>query len=327
MHNEDELHVIRTALEWMEGGADVALATVIHSWGSSPRPPGSLMAVADDGRIAGSVSGGCVEAAVMEEAMAALATGCLRVVEYGVTQERAWEVGLACGGKVRILVEPVQRNYMPLLHGIREACAPGGKGIGLIRSLKTGGWALSPLDWQAGSSVLLEEQQLTQSFHPPARILMVGAVHVAQTLSGLATKAGFACTVIDPRAALLTAERFPDARLCVGWPDEMIKELKPDIRTAVIVLSHDPKLDDPALLAALHTQAFYIGALGSARTHAARLARLRDQGVSESALGRVRGPAGLQLGGRGVTDIALSILAEISAVRHGAALAIRQDAA
>ncbi|APH59255.1 XdhC family protein [Granulibacter bethesdensis] len=327
MNNPDDLNVIRTAVAWQEEGASVALATVLQSWGSSPRPPGSLMAVADDGRIAGSVSGGCVEAAVMDEAMTTFRTGRLRMVEYGVTQDRAWEVGLACGGKVCILVEPLQQEHVPLLYAIRAACEAGEEGVSLIRSLATGKWKLLPVDGQAEPSVMLTEQEFTQSFHPPARLLTVGAVHVAQILAGLATKVGFACTVIDPRPALLTAERFPDANLCVAWPDEAIVAMKPDARTAVIVLSHDPKLDDPALLAALRTQAFYIGALGSARTHSARLARLRDEGVSESALGRVRGPAGLQLGGRRATDIALSILAEISAVRHGAALAIRQDAA
>jgi xanthine dehydrogenase accessory factor len=280
----------------------VALATVVSTWGSSPRPPGSQLAVSERGELAGSVSGGCVEASVVQEALEVLRTGRPRTVEYGVTAGRAWEVGLPCGGRIRVHVEP----------------APTGELGGMLSSLAARERVERLLDLGGGESfrVVLE---------PAVRLVIVGAVHLAQPLARMARVAGYDVTVVDPRAAFATEERFPDVTLERGWPSEAVPRLALDARSALVALSHDRRFDDPALEAALRSEAFYVGALGSRKTQAALRERLREAGFAEPDVGRVHGPVGLDLGAVTPAEIAVEILAELvaalreaPAVRRGA---------
>jgi xanthine dehydrogenase accessory factor len=328
--------VLRQALAWRAAGRGAALATVARTWGSSPRPAGSKLAVSDAGEFVGSVSGGCIEGAVIQEALEVIATGgAARLLEFGVADETAWEVGLACGGKISVLVEAVgaaRGVAVDVLEAVVAARAAR-RSVVLVTPLAGGGHRLvapgqaDPLadaiagaarrdqaevvDAEAGAALL--EPQLA-----PLRLVIVGAVHVAQPLAEMARLAGFAVTIVDPRRAFATAARFPGQAVIVRWPDTAIGELALDARAAVVTLTHDPKLDDPGLIAALATPAFYVGCLGSTKTHAARRARLAAAGVAEDALARLRGPVGLRIGARTPAEIAVSILAEIIAALRGA---------
>ena len=328
--------ILSQARAWREAGRPVALATVLETWGSAPRRPGAHMAVAGDGAFVGSVSGGCVEVAVVDEARGVLAEGRRRIVEYGVADEEAWAVGLACGGRIRVLVEPVgpaglEDEVLDALLGARGA----GRAVVLATDLEGGGHLLTtPADpvvqggrLQPGSwhdsveDVLrLDEARVVgeadtglflRPYNPPVRVVIVGAVHLAQALAPLVASVGYRPVVVDPRDAFASEERFPGTRLVRRWPAEALDELAPDGRTAVVVVTHDPKFDDPALIRALASPAFYVGALGSRRTHARRLERLGAAGVSEGELGRIHAPVGLDIGARSPQEIAVAILAEI----------------
>jgi xanthine dehydrogenase accessory factor len=298
-----EREILERAAAWSDAGQRVALATVVSTWGSSPRPPGSQLAVSERGEMAGSVSGGCVEAAVVQEALEMLRSGGPRTVEYGVTAGRAWEVGLPCGGRIRVHVEP----------------APTAELGELLRSLGARERVERLLDLGDGETfrVVLE---------PPVRLVIVGAVHLAQPLARMARVAGYDVTVVDPRAAFATAERFPEVTLERAWPTEAVPRLALDARSALVALSHDRRLDDPALEAALRSEAFYVGALGSRKTQAALRERLRGAGFAEPDVGRVHGPVGLDLGAVTPAEIAVEILAELVAALREAP-AVRRSAA
>ncbi|HEX7843552.1 MAG TPA: XdhC/CoxI family protein [Kofleriaceae bacterium] len=341
MATHDTDAVLAQALAWLAGGRKVALATVARTWGSSPRPAGSKLAVDDAAEFVGSVSGGCIEGAVIQEALEVMAAGGSRLLSFGVSDETAWEVGLACGGKIEVLVEAVvpdadgrgvPRAMLEDLLAARRArrsvvlATPMAGGAHRLVLVADGagdalGAAVAEVARRdqaevvdaAGGSVLLEPHL------SPLRLVIVGAVHVAQPLAEMAGLAGFAVTIVDPRRAFATAARFPGQALVVGWPDAGLAELAPDARTAVVTLTHDPKLDDPALVAALASRAFYIGCLGSAKTHAARRTRLGAQGIAAAALDRLHGPIGVRIGARTPAEIAVSILAEIVAALRGAA--------
>lgn len=328
----DRDDVLRRAAGWLADGKGVALATVIDTWGSSPSPPGSILAVNRDSAFVGSVSGGCIEGAVIKEALAVIGDGRGRLLEFGVSDERAWEVGLACGGRMTVHVNRAERpevlerliSERPLalathLDSSRQA---------LIGPLTADGELdLDDQALAAARQALTEDRSTTLGegedavfvavFNRPLRMVVVGAVHIAQSLAPMAALAGFEVIVVDPRGAFATAERFPDATLNGAWPDEALAEIGPDSMTAVVALTHDPKLDDPALAAALGSAAFYIGALGSRKSHARRLERLRKMGFTDDQLGRIRAPVGLDLGGRRPAEIAVSILAQALAARHG----------
>jgi xanthine/CO dehydrogenase XdhC/CoxF family maturation factor len=354
--------VVHQALAWRAAGRKVALATVARTWGSSPRPAGSKLAVNDATEFVGSVSGGCIEGAVIQEALEVMATGVSRVLEFGVSDETAWQVGLACGGKVEVFVEAVDldagvdagpgagrgssRAVLEELLEARRAKRP----VVLVTPLDGSAHRVMPV-WPvwpvrpvppgpagepatgdalaaAVAEVARRDQaevvevcggaRLLEPQLAPLRLIIVGAVHVAQPLAEMARLAGFAVTIVDPRRAFATAARFPGQALVVSWPDDALAELAPDARTAVVTLTHDPKLDDPALVAALGSPAFYVGCLGSKKTHAARRVRLGERGVGEPALDRLRGPVGLKIGARTPPEIAVSILAEIVAALRGA---------
>ncbi len=327
MHPHDTMPEL--ALEWHLAGKGAALATVIETWGSAPRPVGSQLVIAGDGRMMGSVSGGCVEGAVVEEALAALADRQPRLLSYGVSDDNAFAVGLACGGTIRILVEPVGSGGVPvaLLTRITEARAdrqPLAYSVDLgsySRSLVTGdATRTGPLAarFRADQSGV-DDGRFVAIHNPPLRLLVVGAVHIAQALLPMAVACGYDCTLIDPREAFGAAARFPGQIIRHDWPDAALQALAPDARTAVVTLTHDSKLDDPAILATLATNVFYLGCLGSKRTHEKRLARLRDAGVTEAQIARIHAPVGLAIGARSPAEIALSILAQITqTLRTGA---------
>ncbi|MBX9860556.1 MAG: XdhC family protein [Sphingomonas sp.] len=297
----DNDSVLTAAAQWQ--GARLALATVVSTWGSAPRPRGSHMIVHEDGRFEGSVSGGCVESDILATAAAVIAGAPAQLKHYGVADAAAWEVGLPCGGEIDVLVQPVsEAGFAPaLFDAIAEARASGAR-----LSVAT--------DTATGQSVIGErEGAFVNRYDPPRRLLIVGAVQIAQALSGLARELGIAVTVIDPRARFLTDERFPGVTLDDRWPDEAIAARRPDPATAIVTLSHDIKIDDPALTAALASPAAYVGALGSRRSHAARRERLAAAGVAATALDRIDAPVGLDIGAVGPAEIALSIAAAMIA--------------
>ena len=330
MSENDE--VLSRAAEWLGENKGVALATVVGTWGSSPRPPGSILAVEEGGAFMGSVSGGCVEGAVMTEAQDVIAGGPPKLLDYGISDEQAWEVGLACGGELKVFIE--RAVPADVLRGLIEE-----RPAALVSHLGSGAYAvvrpksvdgeldLAPETLEAARLALRDNRSaaiedpggavFARVFNPPLRMVIVGAVHISQSLAPMATLAGFEVTVVDPRGAFATDERFPGVTLSRQWPDEALEALAPDSRTAVVTLIHDPKLDDPALEAALRSDVFYIGALGSRKTHAKRLDRLRAQGFDDETLARIYGPAGFDLGGRASSEIAVAVLAEAIAASHG----------
>lgn len=318
MQNLDD--VLDQASAWRDAGRRVALATVTETWGSSPRPAGSQLVVDERGAFAGSVSGGCVEGAVVQAALEVLGGAPPRALEFGVTNDRAWEVGLACGGRMRLFVESADPDTVEAVRRARADRAP----VVLETNLATGEHRLHTghiTDAAARRAVARDEsfvdgERFLRVWNPPARMIIVGAVHVAQALARLAGVAGFAVTVVDPRRAFATAERFPGVELHTAWPDtdRAFAALRPDARTAVVALTHDPKLDDPALRAALASPAFYVGALGSKKTHASRAARLAEAGVAAEDVARIHGPIGLDIGARTSAEIAVAILAQVVAV-------------
>ncbi len=316
------------AAAWLAEGKGVALATVVATWGSSPRPPGSLLAVDQDGAFAGSVSGGCIEGAVIAEARQVISGGGPRRIEYGVSDRQAWAAGLACGGSMGVYVEKMTqpdlidalRTRRPIAlathleSGTHALVTRGDVQGDLVLSDEATAAARRALDHDR--CVLVDDAVFVRAFNPPLRMIVVGAVHVAQSLAPMAALAGFAVTMVDPRRAFATAQRFPGVTLSHDWPDEALAALAVDARTAVVTLVHDPKLDDPALEAALNSPAYYIGALGSRKTHGERLRRLAGRGFGSEALGRIHGPVGLDLGGRQPAEIAVAILAQAIAARY-----------
>ncbi len=314
------LDIPAVALDWHREGRGAALATVVETWGSAPVPAGSQLAVSGRGEIAGSVSGGCVEGAVVSEALEALADGRPRLLRYGVADETAFAVGLACGGTIRVLVEPVGPEPPalgePMLAAL-VAAQSAREPVGIAVDMAS--WARrlirpedAPERFRRGLTGLTSDSNTFISIHnPPPQLLVAGAVHIAQALLPMARIAGFAPVVCDPRSSFAAAHRFPGETLREGFADEVFPEVGPDARTAVVTLSHDPKIDDPALEAALASPAFYIGALGSRRTHAARLERLAGRGWGPGDLARIHGPVGLDIGARSPAEIAVAILAEM----------------
>ena len=333
MSREDQ-EPLDSALAWVDEGHAVAVATVVETWGSSPRPRGSQVAIRDDGLFNGSVSGGCVEGKVVEAAQLALKDHEPRLLEFGVSNDDAWSVGLACGGTVRIHVSPIftESNRglgRDVLEKVRQA-----------RNEKKAIVLLTPLDggvvrtWTRGDADLDRDLQaaveralahddastapsssgsiFVQAIHPPLKLVIVGAVHIAMPLARMATILGYEVTLIDPRTSFARAERWPGMSVIAEWPDEALGKISVDSRTAIVTLSHDPKIDDVALESALRTAAFYVGALGSKKSHAARLLRLSRAGFSAEQLARIHGPVGLKIGARSPAEIATSILAQMT---------------
>ncbi len=314
------------ALGWHEAGKGAALATVIDTWGSAPRPVGSQLAIAGDGAMMGSVSGGCVESAVVHAAVECLASGLPQLLTYGVADADAFAVGLACGGTIRVLVEPVGDAPLaiaPVLLADLVAARAARQAVALLTHLETyeRRLTLGPGDARAEAiasrlrsdrSGLEEDGWFIAVHNPPLRMVIVGAVHIAQALVPMARACGYDPILIDPRGAFGSQARFPGQRIVEDWPDEAMAALKPDARTAIVTLTHDSKLDDPALLAALASEAFYIGSLGSTRTHAKRVERLQAAGIAPTQIARIHAPVGLNIGAKSPAEIAVSIVAQIT---------------
>ena len=306
------------ALAWHRAGQGAALATVVETWGSAPRGAGSQLAISGSGQMMGSVSGGCVEGAVVAEALEALADGRARLLTYGVSDDTAFAVGLACGGTIRVLVEPVG-TAMPveMLEAVVAARAAR-RPVAYLAELAGAGRRIN--DGVAG----LEERFRADKsgvdgawfvavHNPPLRLVVVGAVHIAQPLCQIARLAGYDPVLVDPRAAFGAAERFPGEVILSDWPDEALAAYGLDARTAVVTLTHDPKLDDPAIRTALVSDVFYLGCLGSKKTHAGRVARLEAAGFTAAQIGRIHAPVGLDIGAKSPAEIAVSIMAQITA--------------
>lgn len=312
------------ALAWHSAGKGAALATVVQTWGSAPRRVGSQLAISGAAEMAGSVSGGCVEGAVVIEALDAIADGRPRMLEFGVSDGDAFAVGLACGGTIRVWVQPIGSDCLPVpvledLVAARAARQP----VAMVSDTATGAVSLVGADqfpdrFRRDLSGFEDGDTRFVCIHnPPLRMIVVGAVHIAQALVPMAQVAGYDCFVIDPREAFASPARFPGVSLHHDWPDEAIAGLGLDARTALVLLTHDPKLDDPAIEAALRSDVFYIGALGSTRTHANRVERLQTAGFAPTDIARIHGPIGLNIGASGPAEIAVAILAEITQVLRG----------
>ncbi|RAU21188.1 xanthine dehydrogenase [Paramagnetospirillum kuznetsovii] len=309
----DDGEVLETALRWMEAGKPVRLAVVLETWGSAPRSRGSYMAVAGDGAFAGSVSGGCVEAAVISEARELEAGEAPRILSFGVEDETAWHVGLPCGGNIRVAVFIPEKALLERITACHAQRIP----TALALDLTNGAQSLAEGDAAMDALPKDEEDRFIRVHEAPWTMIIAGAVHISQVLAGMARAAGFAVTVLDPRTAFAQSERFPGVSLVCGEPDEVLAEMTLDRRTALVSLTHVPRLDDAALKMALASEAFYVGALGSTRTHAKRRQRLGSAGIDDEVLDRICAPVGLDIGAKTPAEIAVSILAEIIAARRG----------
>src|SRR5690242_4481062 len=299
--------------EWIDAGEDIALATVVETWGSSPRPLGSKMAVTRSGKMAGSVSNGCIEGAVFEEAQKVLKSGQPKIAAFGVADDVAFEVGLACGGHIEVFIQPLaapQRKVIEMLNQNEAAT---------LKTNLINGHAEVIEGTPPGTELARRNGDVfVEPFRRPAHLVIIGAIHIAIPLHRLAKVMGYRVTVVDARAKFATKERFPEAdELIVAWPDEAMAKIPVDNSTYVVILTHDPKFDLPALRSVLRKDAGYIGAIGSRKTNQNRFDKLREEGFTEAEIAKVHGPIGLDMGSRGAEETALGILAEVTAVRFG----------
>jgi len=334
------LDILAQVNEWLGQGQQVALATVVQTWGSAPRGIGSKMAISQDMAMVGSVSGGCVETAVVEEALKSLKRNQSRLLHYGVSDDDAWEVGLACGGKISVLVEPLDTRWWSLAshaaqndRAVTTLTVLEGDYAGTKIALNADGEVVyhndrftpeqiqsilqNPLPSQSGQATLAGYEMMVDVIASRPHLVMIGGVHIAMSLQNFAKALGFRVTLIDPRDAFATDERFPNVDcLSHDYPDKALSQLGIDNNTYIAVLTHDPKIDDPALKAALAAKPAYIGVLSSKRTHEKRIERLTQDGIPESELARLNTPIGLAIGAGTPEEIALSVMAEIVAVKN-----------
>jgi xanthine dehydrogenase accessory factor len=321
MENLDVM-VLRTLRDWRAAGKRALLATVVRTWGSSPRPVGSIMALAEDGAVVGSVSGGCIEDDLIyrhtqaysgQEEGHQIPSGPPSFVKYGVTADEAHRFGLPCGGTLELLLEydPEAAPLDQLVHSLEA-------GRLVRRTVRLADGQVTLADAQAPEELRIEEGLLANTFGPEYRMLLIGAGQLTEYLATMALFSGFAVTVCDPREEYRGAWSVPGAKLVSEMPDDVVHAFKPDRRSSVIALTHDPKLDDLALMEALASPAFYVGAIGSRVNQAKRKERLAEHfGMTAEQLARLHGPVGLKNGARTPPEIAVSILAEVTAVRYG----------
>lgn len=312
-----DVEVIRTAIDWMNRGHRVVQGTVVRTWGSSPRPPGSLMIIRDDGQVAGSLSGGCIE----DDLIARIKRGEVaprlpQAVTYGATAEEAQRFGLPCGGTVQIVLEPLQAGSM-----LRELLAAVQQHRVTRRRLEMATGMVSLGDSTEGDSVQFDGQVLHTVHGPSLRLLIIGGGQLSRYLAQMAVMLDYGVTVCEPREEYHEGwSEMSGVTLSRTMPDDLVIAMNLDAYSAVVAVTHDPKLDDLALMEALKTPAFYVGALGSRRNNDARRQRLREFDVSQAEADALRGPVGLNLGARTPPEIALAVLAEMTAVRRGVAL-------
>ena len=313
MDNVD-LNVLRQIAQWTTSGHRVVLGTIVRTWGSAPRPPGSSVAIRDDGLVAGSVSGGCIEDDLVDKArVGALASGRPDVVRYGIDADTAQRFGLPCGGMIELVLEPVQPHTR-----LDELLKRLARGERVRRRLTLASGAVKLEDGSASDELVLSESELITHHGPSWRMLIIGAGQLTQYLAPMAHALGYSVTVCDPRAEYAEGFAVEGATLVRTMPDDTVREAAPDGHLAIVALTHDPKLDDMALMEALASPAFYIGAIGSRANQAKRKERLQEHfGLSNEALARLHGPVGLKNGARTPPEIAVSILAEFTAVRYG----------
>jgi xanthine dehydrogenase accessory factor len=316
---------LRSARDWLARDGRVALATVIDTWGSAPVPVGGQLAIAADGSFAGSVSGGCIEGEVIAEAEDILAGGKPKTLQFGVADETAWNVGLPCGGQVKVFLERLEHDVGLSLLDRAVAARDGRRGLVLRTRLSDGRRQIFdrsdaglPADvaarFHTGKSALQDAPDGEVFLHaliPPARIIAIGATHIAQVLGQIARVAGYEMVVVDPRTAFAAAQRFPGIRIEADWPEAALGRLGLDPYTALAVLAHVSHIDDEALKVALRSDCLYIGALGSSRNHAKRLERLKAAGFSDAELRRIKSPIGIEIGAQSPAEIAVAVMAEI----------------
>ncbi len=333
MENLD-VKVLRTLHAWRAAGQHALLATVVRTWGSSPRPVGSIMALCESGAVVGSVSGGCIEDDLIDRHTRAYARGAARnsalddvaahsipsgppaFVKYGITADEAFRFGLPCGGTLELLLE-----YDPDPAGLADLIAALDAGRLMQRTVRLADGLATLQAAGAPSDLVVDGEHLTNTFGPEYRMLLIGAGQLAEYLATMALFSGFAVTVCDPREEYRSALTVPGATLVTDMPDDAVLAFKPDHRSCVIALTHDPKLDDLALLEALGTDAFYVGGIGSRRNNDARRARMIEHfDQTPDSLVRLRGPIGIYIGSKTPPEIAVSVMAEILAVKNGVAL-------
>ena len=317
--------VLRTLANWRSQGKRALLATVVRTWGSSPRPVGSIMALCETGAVVGSVSGGCIEDDLIYQFTQAysgngsnksIPNGPPGFVKYGVTADEAHRFGLPCGGTLELLLE-----YDPGAVALKELVAALESGQLMQRHVQLSNGAVTLSASAAPAELALSSTELTNTFGPEYRMLLIGAGQLTEYLATMAQFSGFAVTVCDPREEYRSAWSVPGVTVASDMPDDVVMTFKPDRRSCVIALTHDPKLDDLALLEALNTQAFYVGAIGSRRNNAARQQRMAEHfSMSPQALDRLRGPIGIYIGSKTPPEIAVSVMAEVLAVKNGVVL-------
>ena len=299
---------------WLKDKRKIALATVISTWGSAPRPVGGQMAIDQNGEIIGSVSGGCIEGAVITEGIKSLSDGKTRVKDYGISNDMAWEVGLACGGELKVLIQPLQiedKIVFSIVESIRKR-----EVIKLKINTKSGLRTIDKSISQQSSSFNQLMNEFIHIIDPKPRLFIIGAVHIAQELVKLATIADFEITLIDPRDHFATKKRFPNCQIINDWPDNALSKFKLDKATHLVTLTHDPKIDDPALIYSLKKNIGYVGSLGSKKTHQKRCERLSLLGFNQNDLNKIHGPIGLDIKAKNPAEIAISILGEIIQFRR-----------
>jgi xanthine dehydrogenase accessory factor len=335
------LEILETVSNWLAGNQPVALATVVQTWGSAPRQMGAKMAVRGDMAMVGSVSGGCVETAVIEEALSSLKFKKSYLLNYGVSDDDAWEVGLACGGKIAVLVEPLDAKWWQIaadavkndkalttITVIEGDCRGAKIAFNAAREIIYSNDLLSPeqqivlanapLPEKSGREMVADMAVMVDKIIPRPHLVMVGGVHIAMPLQNFARTLGFRVSLVDPREAFATEERFPDVdTINHEYPDEALEALGINENTYIAILTHDPKIDDPALKAALAANPAYIGVLSSKRTHEKRVERLKEAGMDESVMARLHTPIGIDIGAKTPEEIALCVMAEIIAVKNG----------
>ncbi|WP_322102292.1 XdhC family protein [Paraburkholderia sp. J41] len=316
MDNADH-DVLHAAATWARGAHRVLLVTVVRTWGSSPRPPGSMLAIRDDGLVVGSVSGGCIE----DDLIAGVRSQGIRnprpaLVTYGVTAEEAHRFGLPCGGTMELVLEPL--GPRSLLDALCEALQRG-ELVARALDMVTGNVRLEPAG--AADELRFDGASLVTVLGPRHRMLVIGAGQLSRYLCEIATGLGYAVTVCDPREEYVEAWPISHVKLVQSMPDDAVVDMRLDARSAVVALTHDPKLDDLALMEALRSPAFYVGALGSRRNNALRRERLKLFDLDDRQIARLRGPAGIYIGSRTPPEIALSILAEVTAEKNGVRIA------
>ncbi|GLU33832.1 XdhC family protein [Trinickia caryophylli] len=311
-----DLEVLSSSARWLEEGHRVLLVTVVKTWGSSPRPQGAMLAVRDDGLVVGSVSGGCIEDDLIDRVRRAGIGGTLpESVKYGISAEEAHRFGLPCGGTIELVCEPLTpASAIAELHQAVES----GRLVARSLDMRTGHARIAPA--KAADGLEFDGNRLLTIHGPRYRMLVIGAGQLSRYLCSIAVGLDYQVTVCDPREEYTDEWQVPGTTVVRTMPDDTVLDMKLDERCAVVALTHDPKLDDLALMEALKTPAFYVGALGSRRNNAARRERLKEFDVSDAQLARLHGPVGIYIGSRTPPEIAISILAEVTAAKNGVSL-------